>query len=96
MDKMIMDTIEAMGMIERSRLLSKVEGRQNYVMRVVTLFHKVYVGTTGKMKEHGLHSVLLMDMPKYGISISEYTYKKDLMEVLDILEKAGYEIHWVK
>ena len=81
---------------KEQKLASIVRGRKNYVIRTemdngVT----AYVGTLKALHDKGLKAAFLVDVVKYHIRWFYFTYKKDFMTAVNILEENGCEVIWI-
>lgn len=80
-----------------NNLCSKVRGKRNYSIRLEHRENEniAYVGTWCGMKKHGLlGTVALSTISEFKIRWFAYTYKKDFMNVINLLEKNNYTICW--
>lgn len=80
----------AINNILAGRMMSKVEGRKNYVVYINKHFKTAFVGGIGAMKNRGFTGAYLSDIRTFGLSWSYFTYKKDALELVKALEEEGY------
>ena len=88
---------ELMAQELENKIVSKLQGRKNYIIRTeINCLGKpvAYVGTQKDMRRWGMLSAMLKDMATYHIRWYEFTYKKDVLTMLDVLREQDYRIEW--
>ena len=80
---------------ENGLLKEIIRGRRNWVIRQERKYKVARVGGFGEMDRCGLMCESLTSIADLRIWWAEYTYKKDLINALKLLEEQGYKIVWL-
>ena len=87
MNNILKTAIDIYALIESGKIISKVNGRRNYVIRLEMKDKYAFVGGFGQMSRRGLMSEFLSYISKHGTTWAEYTYKKDFLKAIEILKE---------
>ena len=87
--------INTLVLTEAGRLISKIDGRRNYVIRWETKDNIAYAGGMGVMRCRGLMGEYIAYMSNHGTTWAEFTYKKDFKAALKALEEKQIEIYYL-
>ena len=95
MKEIVKNTMSAIVLAESGRVISKLYGRRNYIIRMEINDKEAIIGNFGVMQRRGLMSEYLVYMAQHGTTWAEFTYKKDFIAAIDMLEKNGFKIIWM-
>ena len=82
-------------MILKEQLFSKVSGKRNWVIRVEHKNKIAYVGRFKALADRGFMSSKVKTIAEKKIRWYEFTYKKDFMPMVFILECANYDVKFL-
>lgn len=83
-------------MLLEEKILSKVTGNRNWVIRIEKKDKIAYAGRFGTLRQKGFLSELVQTIVEDKISWVEYTYKKDFLDVIKILQQDDYTIKMIE
>lgn len=95
MKEIVKNTMSAIILTESGRVISKLYGRRNYIIRMEINDKKALIGSFGVMQRCGLMSEYLVYMAQHGTTWAEFTYKRDFVTAINTLEKNGFKIIWI-
>ena len=75
--------------------VSKIQGRHNYQVSICRALKTVTVGHKTAIREMGLSCPTISEIKGLKLLWAAFTYKKDLLVLLNALQKQNYQIRWV-
>ena len=75
--------------------VSKIKGRHNYSIIINRVSKAVFVGFKNVMRETGISTPFIWEIRESRLLFAAFTYKTDLINLINFLKENDYKIYWI-